>query len=164
MAGPYYGKYRGTVKSNVDPKQLGRVQVSVPEVYGDGRAWAEHCVPYAGRGVGLIAIPAVGTSVWIEFEHGDSDFPILVGSMWGPRDAPPSRSPGVKMWETDAIAITLSDIEGKGGFTIEVGSPAVQTPMRFAMTSSGIELTIGSSSVVLTATSVSINDGALEVT
>ena len=38
----FYGVYRGTVESNVDPLLRGRVQVSVPEVFGDGRlAWAE---------------------------------------------------------------------------------------------------------------------------
>lgn len=164
MGGPYLGKYRGTVKSNVDPKQLGRVQVSVPEVLGSGVAWAEHCVPYAGRGVGFVAIPEVDTPVWVEFERGDQNLPILVGTMWAPGDLPPSLTAGVKVWATDAIAITLNDLESKGGLTIEVGSPAVSTPMRFAMTSSGIELTMGESSVVLTAESVSINDGALEVT
>ena len=30
----YFGKYRGTVVNNVDPKQLGRIPVSVTEVTG----------------------------------------------------------------------------------------------------------------------------------
>ena len=28
----YYGKYRGTVVNNVDPMQIGRIQVIVPDV------------------------------------------------------------------------------------------------------------------------------------
>ena len=28
----YYGKYRGTVINNVDPLQIGRIQVMVPDV------------------------------------------------------------------------------------------------------------------------------------
>ena len=28
----YYGKYRGTVVNNIDPLQIGRIQVQVPDV------------------------------------------------------------------------------------------------------------------------------------
>ena len=30
----YYGKYRGTVLNNIDPMQMGRLQVQVPDVAG----------------------------------------------------------------------------------------------------------------------------------
>ena len=30
----FYGKYRGTVINNIDPLQLGRLQVDVPDVAG----------------------------------------------------------------------------------------------------------------------------------
>ena len=33
----FLSKYRGTVENNVDPMQLGRIQVSVPSVLGEGR-------------------------------------------------------------------------------------------------------------------------------
>ena len=32
-----FGKYRGKVVNNVDPLQLGRVQVSSPDALGEGR-------------------------------------------------------------------------------------------------------------------------------
>ena len=32
----FFGKYRGKVENNVDPQQLGRVQVSAPAVLGQG--------------------------------------------------------------------------------------------------------------------------------
>lgn len=67
----FLGKHRGKVENNVDPLQLGRVQVSVPAVLGDGRlSWAMPCVPYAGSGVGLFAVAPVGANVWVEFEQG----------------------------------------------------------------------------------------------
>ncbi|HBL27563.1 MAG TPA: baseplate assembly protein, partial [Acidobacteria bacterium] len=54
----FYGKYRGKVSNNIDPLQIGRLQVSVPEVLGDGRlSWALPCVPFAGPGVGFFALP-----------------------------------------------------------------------------------------------------------
>ncbi|HHS83781.1 MAG TPA: baseplate assembly protein, partial [Gammaproteobacteria bacterium] len=30
----FYGKYRGTVINNIDPMQIGRLQVQVPDVAG----------------------------------------------------------------------------------------------------------------------------------
>jgi hypothetical protein len=161
----FYGKYRGKVANNVDPMLRGRVQVTVPAVLGDGRmSWAEPCVPYAGSGVGLFTVPPVGANVWVEFEAGDPERPILAGCFWGAGEAPASPAvPEVKMWKTDAISVTLSDLPGAGGLTIEVGSPAVAVPMKITFTSSGIELSTGSSSIKLSAASVSVNNGALEV-
>ena len=162
---PYYGKYRGTVTSVDDPEQRGRVQVSVPAVFGVAgtQNWAEPCVPYGGEGVGFFAVPPVGATVWVEFEGGDPAYPIVAGAWWRREQAPPPAVPGVKVWKTDAITITLSDLRDEGGLTIEVGAPAVSVPMKLALTSAGIELVIGDSRVQLTSASVSINNGALEV-
>ena len=55
-------------------------------------------------------------------------------------------------------------MSGAGGLTLEVSSPVVSVPMKIALTSQGIELSMGSSSVKLDAASVTVNDGALKVT
>ena len=40
----YFGKYRGKVESSLDPLNIGRIQVSVPAVLGEGRlSWAMPC-------------------------------------------------------------------------------------------------------------------------
>jgi hypothetical protein len=161
----FYGKYRGLVENNLDPLQRGRVQVSVPAVLGESRmSWAEPCVPYAGDGVGLFAVPPVGASAWVEFEAGDPDRPILAGCFWAPGQVPATPAvPDVKVWKTAGVSLTLSDMPGGGGLTIEVGPPAVPLVMKVGCTASGIELSVGASTVTLTATSVSVNNGALEV-
>jgi hypothetical protein len=161
----YFGKYRGKVENNIDPMMLGRVQVSAPAVLGDGNlSWAMPCVPYAGSGVGLFAIPPNGANVWVEFEGGDTDYPIYSGCFWGVGEVPASPAiPMMKMLKTDGITLTLSDLPGAGGFTIEVNPPVVATPLKLAFTASGIEMTNGAASVKLTPASVSLNNGALEV-
>jgi hypothetical protein len=160
----YFGKYRGQVANNIDPLQKGRIQVTVPAVLGDGRmSWAMPCVPYAGSQVGLYLIPPVGGNVWVEFEAGDPDYPIWSGCFWGDGELPSSGLPQEKVLKTDAITLTLSDVPGAGGFTLEVGPPAVPAQLKLAMDASGIVLSNGSSSVKLTVASVSINDGAMEV-
>jgi hypothetical protein len=161
----FYGKYRGKVTNTLDPMQRGRVQVSCPAVLGEGNlSWALPCSPYAGNQVGLFLVPPVDANVWVEFEGGDTRQPILAGCFWDTGEVPASPAvEQVKMLKTDAITLELSDVPGGGGLTIEVGSPAVLTPVKVTATSAGLEISMGAQKIVLSQTSVSINDGALEV-
>lgn len=160
----FYGKYRGRVENNLDPLMQGRVQVSVPAVFGTGRLnWALPCSPYAGDQVGLFAVPPVGANVWVEFEAGDPAVPILAGCFWGSGQVPGTALPTTKVLATDAVTITLDDLPGAGGLTIEVGPPAAPVAMSISCAASGIELSIGASKVQLSAAKVSVNNGALEV-
>lgn len=80
----YYGKYRGIVIENVDPQQIGRVLVQVPDVLGTTPStWAMPCVPAAGIQAGIFVVPPMGSRVWVEFEQGDPDYPIWTGGFWG---------------------------------------------------------------------------------
>jgi hypothetical protein len=82
--GKLYGKYRGMVLNNIDPMQIGRLLVQVPDVGGLlPSSWAMPCVPVAGIQNGTFAVPIIGSGVWVEFEHGDIDYPIWVGCFWG---------------------------------------------------------------------------------
>lgn len=86
----YYGKYRGTVVDNQDPAKLGRLKLKVPSVLGSDvvTGWATACAPYGGAtGQGFLFIPEVGAGVWTEFEEGDLEFPIWVGTFWSQPDA-----------------------------------------------------------------------------
>jgi hypothetical protein len=161
-----YGKYRGKVENNIDVMMQGRVQVSAPAVLGDGTmAWAMPCAPYGGPGVGFWAVPPVGANVWVEFEGGDTDYPIYSGCFWGLGESPSSTPivPQMKVLKTDGITIQMNDLPGIGGLTIEVSPPLVATPLKLAFSAAGIELTNGASSVKLTPVTVSLNNGALEV-
>lgn len=158
----YYGKYRGKVENNVDPQQMGRIQVSVPVVLGDGRlSWAMPCVPYAGNQVGFFAIPPVGGNIWVEFEGGDPDYPVWSGCFWGMGEVPAMPATAeMKVLKTDAGTITLNDLPGAGGITIET-----TTGMKIAITITGIEITNGQGATIqLTGPQISVNQGALEVT
>lgn len=81
----FYGKYRGFVVDRDDPEQLGRLKVRVPSVLGPEvvTGWAVPCVPYGGAlNQGFFFIPEVDAQVWIEFEEGDLEFPVWVGTVW----------------------------------------------------------------------------------
>src|SRR3989304_917855 len=105
--GKYYGKYSGEVTDNVDDEHLGRIRVRVPAVFGpDLEVPARPCLPF-----GHFFVPAVGARVWVEFEGGDTGFPIWVG-VWLPQDAAPSEA-----------AISPPDnrvIQTPSGHTIEI--------------------------------------------
>ncbi|HWQ49769.1 MAG TPA: phage baseplate assembly protein V [Methanosarcina sp.] len=158
----FYGKYRGKVEDNVDPKKKGQVLVSVPAVLGsNGRSWAMPCVPYAGKGVGLFAIPPKGTNVWVEFEGGDPDYPIWTGCFWGDGELPSTaKAPDVKVLKTEECSITLDDSSGKAKIAIET-----KAGMKIIIDSNGIEIDDGKNgSIKLSGPKVSINGNALEVT
>jgi hypothetical protein len=114
--------------------------------------------------VGLFTIPPNGANVWVEFEGGDPDYPIWSGCFWGLGEVPalPALAE-MKVLKTDSITMTLSDLPGIGGFTLEVNPPAVPIPVKLVCDASGVELTHGAASIKLTPASVSINNGALEV-
>jgi uncharacterized protein involved in type VI secretion and phage assembly len=161
MAEKFYGKYRGVVSDNRDPQGLGRIKATVPDVLGSNDSgWALPCTPYAGNGVGLFLLPPTNASVWMEFEHGDPDYPVWTGCFWASGEVPASPAqPETKVLKTDAGSITLDDTAGAGGITVKSASG-----MKIAITGSGIEIDDGQGGTIkLQGTKVSINDSALEV-
>lgn len=80
----FYGKYRGFIADNNDPKGAGRVTVKVPALFGDQvlAEWAWPCLPVANTPSPITTPPPIGAPVWVEFEMGDIDKPIWSG-FWG---------------------------------------------------------------------------------
>ena len=77
--GNFNGLYRGRVVSNSDPMGERRVQVMIPAISAGGGSWAPLCGPFGGT----TAPPAVGSGVWIMFENGDLNFPVVMGTISG---------------------------------------------------------------------------------
>jgi uncharacterized protein involved in type VI secretion and phage assembly len=127
-AGRHFGKYRGLVSDNQDPKQLGRIKATVPEVLGTvTTGWALPALPYSGDNEGFFTVPPKGAGVWIEFEAGDVSRPLWTGAWWGKDQLPKNESgtaatPAIKIWRSqkglmvvlddDAQTVTLSDSGG----------------------------------------------------
>lgn len=86
----FYGKYEGVVTNVDDPKDIGRLRARVPAVLGAEleSGWALPCVPFGGgKERGMLFLPDVGDTVWIEFAGGDVSRPIWVGTFWGAPDS-----------------------------------------------------------------------------
>lgn len=165
MSETFYGKYRGIVTDNKDPLMIGRVRAKVPDVLGDLESgWAMPCAPFGGNNTGFFALPTAGAGVWIEFEHGDPDYPIWSGCWWGSSAemppvllAPPYKK--VLLKTEGGNTVLLDDTPGTGGITLETSGG-----QKLVINSMGIEITNGQgASIKLTGAQVSINNGALEV-
>jgi hypothetical protein len=81
----FFGKYRGFVVDDDDPEKLGRLKLTVPSVLGEEvvTGWAMPCLPYGGAANrGMLFVPEKESGVWVEFEEGDLEFPIWVGTFW----------------------------------------------------------------------------------
>jgi hypothetical protein len=74
----YYSFYRGKVLDNKDPDFRGRLKIDVPSVYNGTKAdyWALPKGMFAGKQIGLYAIPNIGDVVWVSFEQGDVSYPV----------------------------------------------------------------------------------------
>ena len=158
----YFGKYRGTVVNNIDPMQIGRLQVMVPDVMGVSlSSWAMPCVPLTGPQMGSFFLPMIGSGVWVEFEGGNPESAIWSGCFWGIGEFPPAMAlPQIKTFKTDTATVTLSDLPGIGGITIET-----KDGKKIKIDATSIEIDNGAKGTVkLMGPKVSINGTALEVT
>lgn len=162
----YYGKYSGTVVNNVDPEQRGRLQASVPDVL-PLTSWALPCVPFAGTQAGFWAVPPIGSGVWIEFQDGDPDSPLWIGSWWGSAAEVPALAlaspPPVShlvLQTTGQNTIAVSDLPGPtGGLLLKSSTGAM-----IMINETGITISNGQgATIMLTGPTVSINNGALTV-
>lgn len=168
----YYGKYRGTVIENIDPEQIGRVIVQVPDVLGlTPSSWAMPCVPAAGIQAGVFVVPPIGSQVWVEFEQGDPDYPIWTGGFWGLvadvpifATAPPAIPPGqnIVMQTSGQNMVMVSDAPPTpvtGGIVLKSVSGAM-----IVVNETGIYISNGQgATITLIGPSVDINLGALTV-
>lgn len=104
----FYSKYKGTVETNYDLQQQGRIKVSVPDLgnlnippkldltQGEvqiqsvpGRSasqtldlYAYPSAQFAGDNYGMYFPPETGDPVWVWFEQGDPSQPHYSGSWW----------------------------------------------------------------------------------
>jgi uncharacterized protein involved in type VI secretion and phage assembly len=168
MSTPLYGKYRAMVVNNIDPLQIGRIQVTISDVKGFvPSTWAMPCVPVAGINNGVFTVPPVGAGVWIEFERGNINYPIWVGGYWGiaaevpfyAHTVPPGVS-GITLQTSLNNGLVISDVPGPtGGILIQTTTGAM-----ISVSDVGIIISNGKGAVInMTGPTVDVNLGALTV-
>ncbi len=127
-SGRYVGVATGIVTNNKDPDYGYRVKVKLPWLADVESTWARLASPMAGAGRGLFILPEVGDEVLVAFEHGDINYPVIVGMLWNGRDQPPKPVQEV-VHSTGKVnqrilksrlghTVTLDDSEENPGITI----------------------------------------------
>ena|SRR5439155_15438433 len=164
----YYGKYRGTVLNNIDPLQIGRLMIQAPDVGGlIPSSWAMPCFPISGKQMGAYMIPQIGAGVWVEFEQGDTDYPIWSGCWYGSVAEVPvlalagnPASPNIVLQTGLQNSLVISDLPGPtGGIMLRSTTGAT-----LIVNDTGIYIQNGKGAMLtMVGPTVTINSGALTV-
>ncbi len=126
------------------------------------------CVPIAGLQNGMMALPIIGSGVWVEFEQGDPDYPIWVGCFWGSAAevpalalATPPATPAITFQTPLQNGVTISDLPGPtGGIMLKSATGAT-----LIVNDTGIYIQNGKgASITMVGPTVTVNNGALTVT
>lgn len=122
-----YGLVVGIVTNNDDDKKLGRVKVRFPwlaDKSGDEKYeshWARVVHFGAGPDRGAFFVPEVDDEVLVGFEHGDINFPYVIGGLYNGQDKP---SLGIEK-KDNADNVVASSKVGRRGFTSRKGHALV---------------------------------------
>jgi len=164
----YYGKYRGMVINNIDPLQIGRLMIQVPDVGGPiPSSWAMPCFPISGKQMGAYMIPQIGAGVWVEFEQGNPDYPIWSGCWYGSVAEVPAlalagnpASPNIVLQTGLQNSIVISDLPGPtGGIMLKSTTGAT-----LIVNDTGIYIQNGKGAMLtMIGPTVTINNGAFTV-
>ncbi len=163
----YFGKYRGMVINNIDPMQMGRLMVQVPDISIIPSTWAMPCFPVTGKQMGLWVLPVIGSGVWVEFEQGNTDYPVWVGCFPGSAADVPALalagnpvSPSIVLQTTLQNTIMISDMAGPaGGILLKTMTGAM-----ISINDVGITISNGKGALIaMTGPTVDINAGALTI-
>lgn len=112
--GLFYGCYRGTVISNEDPENLGRVKIKCPPMYGDDEFgdWVFPKGVPAGLSSGIFWLPPVGAPIFISCEGGNPRFPLWEYGWWLKDNTIDGAVPGVHVFLTpEGHRVELNDVD-----------------------------------------------------
>jgi uncharacterized protein involved in type VI secretion and phage assembly len=95
----------GVVEDNVDPDELGRIQVKFPTLHEEPLSfWLRQVSPNAGAERGLYALPEKQDEVLVLFMQGSQDVGVIIGQFWNGVDKPPTEAkdglPGASATDT----------------------------------------------------------------
>jgi uncharacterized protein involved in type VI secretion and phage assembly len=158
MPDTYFGKYTGTVVDNLDAEKLGRLKVSVPDIFPEqDTVEARAALPY-----GFFFVPEVDMKVWVEFEGGNTAKPIWTGMQFFAGEWPPEAEadpPQKRVIKTAAgHLIVFQDKSGEESIEIKDGVNG----HTITLDKDGIKVTDGANqhSVSFAAGGVTLESGA----
>ncbi len=141
-----------------DPEKLGRIKVSYPWLDSEETAWVRIAVPHAGKDRGWYSLPEIDDEVLVGFENGDSDYPVVLGSLYNkdnsPMDEAYSADNNIKMFmtrsgnrivmndEDGGEQIVISQKDGKNQIVLDLSGPSISISSEGDISVSGKNLNV----------------------
>ncbi len=145
----------GTVTTNADEANLGRVRVRLPwHAENKETYWAKTAVPMAGEDRGMFMVPEPGDEVLLGFENGDPSHPYVIGSLWSESRRPP----------VSELGLEERVIKTRSGHVLRFSDAADQPEIELSLADGksvvlneeNIELSVGESRISITEGSITI--------
>ena len=101
ISGPQTAVVTGPAGEEIFPDKYGRVKVQfhwdrLGKKDEKSSCWIRVATPWAGKNWGMIHIPRIAQEVIVQFEEGDPDRPLIVGSVYNADQMPPYELPNHK--------------------------------------------------------------------
>ncbi len=129
VSGKSSGVSIGIVTNNQDPDNEGKVKVRFPmRNSNDESYWARVATIMAGNSMGAYFLPEVDSEVLVAFEEGDSEHPIIIGSLWNGKEPPPETNSDGKN--------NHRVIKSRSGHTIMLNDDTENSAAKISITSS----------------------------
>ncbi|MBU8920742.1 MAG: hypothetical protein KOO63_02670, partial [Bacteroidales bacterium] len=141
-----------------DPESLGRIKVSYPWLDSEQTAWVRMMVPHAGADRGWYILPELEDEVLIGYEHGNTNYPVVLGCMYNKENAPMqeaiSSENDIKMFMTRSgnkivfkdkdgeEAITISQKDGDNQIVLDMSGPSISITSKGDITLKGANLNV----------------------
>ena len=149
------GVVTGRVVNILDPLKLGRVQVQLQAIDClDLTPWCRVATPMAGKLHGTYFIPNPGDEVLVAFEHGESNAPYVIGSLWNAMAPPPLPSPvpQVRVLRTP-LGNEIRFIEAPASIVISIAPMTAQ----IVMNPTGVQVIAGNNLISMTPDGISLS-------
>jgi hypothetical protein len=121
--GKYYSTYSAVVTDNNDPLKMNRVKVIFPQLVQlpPGGIWALPKGVWGGKNYGMQLLPEKGDVIYVEFSHGDLEYPIWSHGSYGQDEIPGEfTGPNVYGFKTPKGNIVLiDDNDNTGGILVK---------------------------------------------
>lgn len=146
-----------------DPEELQRIAVKLPTWAGAPTIWARWATPFASKDSGLCLYPEQGDEVVLAFFEGDASYPVILGSMFNPRNLPPiafseeSMARGLVVGGAETGLRLLLNAEQT---TLEVGNGANALRLleeAVSLSASESDITIAGAAITVTGESIDLD-------
>ncbi len=136
----------------------GMVKVKFPWLPDEPKTdWVRIATTMAGNNRGTFFMPEEKDEVLVAFEHGNTDYPYVVGFLWNGKDKPPEKDKNIRRIKTKSgHTIEFNDNSGKeliyiktqGGHEIELND---SSPSIMIKSTNGHKITMDSKGITIEA-------------